>query len=117
MCPVLVINVLLTLLLVWLWIKATMKACDIVKAERKAEKEKERLKNTQVSDQGELEQEDDGGKGGETAVQRSSALTATVVSKGDQVLAGNKDDYGLPVLPTGNAENDNEILELRSLIK
>ena len=40
LCPVLVINVLLTLLLVWLWIKSMMKAIDIVKAERKAEKAK-----------------------------------------------------------------------------
>jgi hypothetical protein len=39
MCPKVVINVLLTLLLIWLWIKATMKACEIVKKEKIAEAE------------------------------------------------------------------------------
>lgn len=36
-CPVLVINVLLTTLLLWLWVKAMLKARDIIRKEREAE--------------------------------------------------------------------------------
>jgi len=107
MCPVLVINILLTLLLIWLWIKAMMKAFDIVKKEKAAEKELERVKNSLIS------QGTDPGAAGETAVQRSSALTGTGISGGDTT---GKDEYGLPVLPTGDAQKDNEILGLRSLM-
>jgi len=44
MCPVLVINVLLTILLLWLWVKSMRKAVDITRAERKAEKESAKIK-------------------------------------------------------------------------
>ena len=44
MCPVLVINVLLTILLLWLWVKSMRKAVDITRAERKAEKESTKIK-------------------------------------------------------------------------
>ena len=36
LCPVAVINVLLTFLLVFLWVKSLLKAIDIFKAERRA---------------------------------------------------------------------------------
>ena len=80
MCPVLVINVLLTSLLIWLWIKATLKARDIVKAERAADAKKEQEEKL-MEDQSQtlkVDNVDADEAGG--AIQRNSALTATVAS-------------------------------------
>jgi len=52
MCPVVVINVLLTVLLIWLWIKSMMKAKDIYQAERKAEAEIEKFRAERASVEG-----------------------------------------------------------------
>lgn len=114
MCPVLVINVLLTLLLVWLWIKAMLKARDIVKKERAAEKAKAEQEESQKLETKLVDAVDDGN----AAVQRNSALTATQNSGqlGETTQAG-KDEHGLPLAPTGDPAQDDDIKALRSLMK
>ena len=69
MCPVLVINVLLTLLLLWLWIKAMLKARDIVKMERAAEKKKLEEKDKLIDSNNPNENDGDAGN---AAVQRNT---------------------------------------------
>jgi len=47
-CPAMVINILLTLLLIFLWIKSFLKAIEIVKKEKKDEKERDQTKKNAV---------------------------------------------------------------------
>ena len=47
-CPALVINILLTVLLIFLWIKSILKMIEVIKKENAADKVKEAEKNNQV---------------------------------------------------------------------
>ena len=116
-CPVLIINIILTLLLLYLWIKSMKKAVQVYQEEKETEY---KMKQSTLFAQNDAYNQEVGPNGSImdtslTAGDRTHEGLTTGETTKDAIVE-EKDEFGLPKEPAiGNPNSHNDIIELRNL--